>query len=82
MCSHIEQTVCLYGQTSVEVDHHRRVNTTVKITGYCKKAKAILDEIADVLEKSGNKLFGENFFMILKRRKEAKEIADAIQPDE
>ncbi|XP_052719628.1 uncharacterized protein LOC128191535 [Crassostrea angulata] len=85
MCSLIEQTVCLLGQASVAVDHHRRVNTTVKITGDYKKAKAILDENADVLEKSGSKLFGEKFIKILKktgkRRKEASEIADAFQPD-
>ncbi|XP_061178537.1 uncharacterized protein LOC133187188 [Saccostrea echinata] len=85
MCSLLEQSVCLIGQASVAVDHHRRVNATVKITGDYKKAKAILDENAEALETSGSKLFGDKFIKILKktgkRRKEANEVVDAFQPE-
>nr|XP_022306049.1 uncharacterized protein LOC111112656 [Crassostrea virginica] len=85
MCSLLEQTVCLLGQASVAVDHHRRINTAVKITGDYKKAKALLEENSEALEKSGDKLFGEKFIKVLKktgkRRKEANEVADAFQPD-
>lgn len=43
MCPIIENTVCLVGQISVTVDHHRKVKTTFKITRDNKEAIADLD---------------------------------------
>ena len=85
MCSMLEQTVCLLGQASVAVDHQRRKNTAVKITGDYKKAKVLMEENSEALEKSGDELFGDRFIKVSKksgkRRKEANEVADAFQPD-
>lgn len=71
----VEKTICCLGQTNVTINYQRRTSTLVKVTRDPSKDKSMLRNKHDILAKSEDLLFGNDFKSDLKELRELKKEA-------
>ncbi|XP_046583809.1 uncharacterized protein LOC124290991 [Haliotis rubra] len=80
----VEKTICCTGQVNVALNYNWRLATLCKLTKDLKKSKSLMRKHANVFSDTEAQLFGDGFLQVLKdmgkNRREAREVADALQP--
>jgi hypothetical protein len=78
----VEKTICCLGQTNVTIIYQRRTSALVKVTRDPSKDKSVLRNKHDILAKSEDLLFGNDFKSDLKGlselKKEASKMTEAL----